>query len=170
MNVITSKVLTRSRQDSFSRSCLGAHFVTVNVTLARKMRISKPNLDPRTRVLHVTVHSFFVLGLKRVQGEPRRWPWGPLGAKVAQKPSPRASGSQFYMIFDFWEDVSKKSARIWDDVFVVACFFYSSLHSCLVPGDQCSKGTQGNPKGIQGGPGRCPGYTTPTGTHERELK
>ena len=55
--------------------------------------------------------------------------WGPLGAKVAQKPSPRTTWKQFDMASfrfltdlrmsfdDFWKNVCKNSARNWNDCF-----------------------------------------------------
>ena len=72
--------------------------------------------------------------------------WGSLGAKVAQKPSPRASRNQFYIMIlirfltdvgmmfdDFWEDVWKNSARTWDDVFddflFILAFVFRSCES-----------------------------------------
>ena len=63
--------------------------------------------------------------------------WGPLGAEVVQKLSPRASWAQLWLILDrFLADLG----MIFGDVLLLlGIFFYSSLlHLCLVTGDQCS--------------------------------
>ena len=63
--------------------------------------------------------------------------WGPLGAEVVQKLSPRASWTQLWLIFDrFLADLNVIYRDFW---LLLGIFFYSSLlHLCLVTGDQCS--------------------------------
>ena len=63
--VITFKVLTPSRQDPFSRPCLGAIFVMFVAAFSGKVTILSPNLDPEARVLHVTFRLFFCPGTRR---------------------------------------------------------------------------------------------------------
>ena len=86
--VITFKVLTPSRQDPFSRPCLGAHFFMFVAAFSGKVTILSPNLDPKARVLHVTFRLFFRPGTKRgprgdqevpktPKGEPRKCPGYP---------------------------------------------------------------------------------------------
>ena len=84
--VITFKVLTPSRQDPFSRPCLGAHFFMFVATFSRTVTILSPNLDPRARVLHVTFRLFFRPGTKRgprgdqeVPKATKKRPWGSPG-------------------------------------------------------------------------------------------
>ena len=90
IRVITFKVLTPSKQDHFSRACLGTHFF---MSGDAKMKISSPNLDPGARVLHVSFRLFFRLGglwsLKWPKSRPQE----------AQTQSPRASGNPFEAIF-----------------------------------------------------------------------
>ena len=59
--------MTPSRQDPFSRPCLGAHFFVLVAVFFGKVMILGPNLDPGARVLHVTFHLFFRPGPKRGQ-------------------------------------------------------------------------------------------------------
>ena len=67
-----------------------------------KVKILSPNLDPGARVLHVSFRLFFRLGglwsLKQPKSRPHE----------AQKPSPRASGTPFEVIFvRFLTDLKK---------------------------------------------------------------
>ena len=93
IRVITFKVLTPSRQDLFSRACLGTHFFMPVTAFSGEVKILSPNLDPGARVLHVSFRRFFRFGglwsLKRPKSRPQE----------AQKPSPRASGNLFEVIF-----------------------------------------------------------------------
>ena len=84
--VITFKVLTPSRQDPFSRPCLGAHFFMFVAAFSGKVTILSPNLDPKARVLHVTFRLFFRPGTKRgprgdqeVPKATKKRPWGSPG-------------------------------------------------------------------------------------------
>ena len=62
IGVLTFKVLTPSRQDLFSRACLGTHFFMSGTAFSGKVKILSPNLDPGARVLHVSFRLFFRLG------------------------------------------------------------------------------------------------------------
>ena len=84
--VITFKVLTPSREDLFSRPCLGAHFFVFGTAFSRKVTILSPNLDPGARGHHVTFRVFFRLGPKRgprrdpeVPKATKKRPWGSQG-------------------------------------------------------------------------------------------
>ena len=140
--------------DDFCKMHSWSYFFHLLSGFNTKMTIFRLLWEPRGAVNEPSFSSLFLS-------------WGPLGAKVAQKPSPRASGNQFEMIFvRFPTNLGMFFDDLWEEAlgwclwwFFVACFFYSSLHLCLVAGDhrRPTKGTQGNPKGIQGGPGRWPG-------------
>ena len=61
--------------------------------------------------------------------------WGPLGAEVVPKLSPRASwASNFIVFYRFLTDWES----LFEDLLLLGSFFYSSLHLRLVTGDQCS--------------------------------
>ena len=84
--VITFKVLTPSREDLFSRPCLGAHFFVFGTAFSRTVTILSPNLDPGARGHHVTFRVFFHLGPKKgprrdqeVPKATKKRPWGSPG-------------------------------------------------------------------------------------------